>query len=130
MSVFARTRLDTDTLAVHRLEAGANIGSKWGSGYIRYLSDDQGINGFKIKNADIGGDINVTQHWGVSAYGNRDLIQNAWVIRDVGVFYKDECIRVDVFYRHEDVIIGRLGNSDQLSVRLTLATLGGPIYGR
>ena len=130
VSFFARTRLDTDTLAVHRLEAGANIGSKWGSGYIRYLSDDQGINGVKIKNADIGGDINVTQHWGVSAYGNRDLIQNAWVIRDVGVFYKDECIRVDVFYRHEDVIIGRLGNSDQLSVRLTLATLGGPIYGR
>ena len=77
-----------------------------------------------------GGDINVTQHWGVSAYGNRDLIQNAWVIRDLGVFYKDECIRVDVFYRHEDVIIGRLGSSDQLSVRLTLATLGGPIYGR
>ena len=72
----------------------------------------------------------MTQHWGVSAYGNRDLIQNAWVIRDVGVFYKDECIRVDVFYRHEDVIIGRLGNSDHLSVRLTLATLGGPIYGR
>ena len=51
-------------------------------------------------------------------------------VRDVGAFYKDECIRVDVFYRHEDVIIGRLGPSDQLSVRLTLATLGGPLYGR
>ena len=119
-----------DTLDVHRLEAGADVRSKWGSGYVRYLSDDQGINGAKIKNADVGGDINVTQHWGVSAYGNRDLIQNAWVIRDLGVFYKDECIRVDVFYRHEDVIIGRLGSSDQLSVRLTLATLGGPLYGR
>jgi LPS-assembly protein len=129
-SLFARTRLDADTLDVHRLEAGANINSKWGSGYVRYLKDDQGINGTKIENADVGGDINVTQHWGVSAYGNRDLIQNAWVIRDLGVFYKDECIRVDVFYRHEDVIIGRLGSSDQLSVRLTLATLGGPLYGR
>ena len=80
--------------------------------------------------ADLGADINLTQHWGVSAYGNRDLIQNAWVIRDVGVFYKDECIRVDVFYRHEDVIIGRLGSSDQLSIRLTLATLGAPFYGQ
>ncbi|MFI4949403.1 MAG: LPS-assembly protein LptD [Caulobacterales bacterium] len=130
ISFFARTRLDSDTLDVHRLEAGANVNTKWGSGYVRYLSDDQGINGTPIKNMDLGGDINVTQHWGVSAYGNRDLEQNAWVIRDVGVFYKDECIRVDVFYRHEDVIIGRLGSSDQLSVRLTLATLGGPIYGR
>jgi LPS-assembly protein len=130
LSFFARTRLDADTLEVHRLEAGANVNIKWGSGYVRYLSDDQGINGTPIKNLDVGGDINLTQHWGVSAYGNRDIEQNAWVIRDLGVFYKDECIRVDVFYRHEDVILGRLGSSDQLSVRLTLATLGGPIYGR
>jgi len=130
LSFFGRARLDADTLEVHRIEAGVNVNNKWGSGYVRYLKDDQGINGVPIKNLDLGGDINVTQHWGVSAYGNRDLIQNAWVIRDVGVFYKDDCIRVDVFYRHEDVIIGRLGSSDQLSVRLTLATLGAPLYGR
>jgi LPS-assembly protein len=129
-SAFVRTRLDSDTLAVHRIEAGANVVSKYVTGYVRYLDDDQGINGTPIKNFDVGGDLNITQHWGISAYGNRDLIQNAWVIRDVGVFYKDDCIRVDVFYRHEDVIIGRLGPSDQLSVRLTLATLGGPLYGR
>jgi len=131
---FLRTRLDSDTLEVHRLEAGLDARVKLGhqavSGYFRYLKDDQGINGVPIKNFDVGGDLNLTEHWGVSAYGNRDLIQNAWVIRDLGVFYKDDCIRVDVFYRHEDVIIGRLGPSDQLSVRLTLATLGGPLYGR
>jgi LPS-assembly protein len=129
-SAFLRTRLDSDTLAIHRIEAGANIATKYVSGYVRYLDDDQGINGTPIKNFDVGGDLNITQHWGLSAYGNRDLLQNAWVIRDVGVFYKDDCVRVDVFYRHEDVIIGRLGPSDQLSVRLTLATLGGPLYGR
>ena len=129
ISFFGRARLDADTLEVHRLEAGVDVNRNWGSGHVRYLSDDQGINGAKVKNADVGGDLNLTQHWGISAYGNRDLIQNAWVIRDVGVFYKDDCIRVDVFYRHEDVILGRLGSSDQLSVRLTLATLGAPLYG-
>ena len=128
VSVFARTRLDADTLEVHRLEAGANVAAKWGSGYFRYLTDDQGINGVKISNADLGGDLNLTQHYGISAYGNRDLIQHAWVIRDLGVFYKDDCLRVDVIYRREDTIIGRLGPSDQLTVRLTLATLGGPLY--
>ncbi len=132
LSFFARTRLDSETFEIHRLEAGINVGYKWGSGYVRYLKDDQGINGVPIKNLDLGWDLNIpgTQHWGVSTYGNRDLIQNAWVIRDVGVFYKDDCIRVDVYYRHEDVIIGRLGSSDQLQVRLTLATLGVPFYGR
>jgi LPS-assembly protein len=129
-SLFARTRLDGETLEVHRLEAGADIYSKkWGSGFVRYLTDDQGVNGTPVKNFDFGADLNVTQHWGVSSYGNRDLLQHAWVIRDVGVFYKDDCIRVDVYYRHEDVIVGRLGSSDQLSVRLTLATLGAPFYG-
>ena len=131
LSFFGRTRLDGETLEVHRLEAGANYSNpRWGSGFIRYLKDDQGVNGTPIKNVDLGADFNVTQHWGISAYGNRDLIQQAWVIRDIGVFYKDECVRVDVFYRHEDVIIGRLGPSDQLSIRLTLATLGAPFYGR
>lgn len=129
LSFFARTRLDADNLEVHRLEAGVNVSNKFGSGYVRYLSDDQGINGTPVKNFDVGGDLNLTQHWGLSAFGNRDLLQKAWVIRDIGAFYKDECIRVDVFYRHEDVIVGRVGPSDQLSIRLTLATLGAPLYG-
>jgi LPS-assembly protein len=51
------------------------------------------------------------------------------VIRDYGVFYKDECIRVDVVYRKEDTVIGRLGPRESISLRLTLATLGGPLYG-
>ncbi|MFL5295997.1 MAG: LPS-assembly protein LptD [Phenylobacterium sp.] len=130
LSLFARTRLDADTLEVHRLEAGANLNFTRVTGFVRYLSDDQGINGTKIRNADVGGDFSITRNWGISVYGNRDLIQNAWVIRDLGVFYKDDCIRVDVFYRHEDVIIGRLGPTDKLTMRLTLATLGGPLYGR
>ncbi|MGZ6049201.1 MAG: LPS-assembly protein LptD [Phenylobacterium sp.] len=131
LDFFGRTRLDGETFEVHRLEAGLNFSNaRWASGFVRYLKDDQGVNGTPVKNIDLGADFNVTQHWGISAYGNRDLIQQAWVIRDVGVFYKDECVRVDVFYRHEDVIIGRLGSSDQLSIRLTLATLGAPFYGR
>jgi LPS-assembly protein len=130
LSFFGRARIDGETYKIHRLEAGVDVNYKWGSGYVRYLSDDEGIDGTPIKNVDFGGDLNLTQHWGLSTYGNRDLIQDAWVIRDVGVFYKDDCIRVDVYYRHEDIIAGRLGTTDALSVRLTLATLGAPFYGR
>ncbi|MBS0333595.1 MAG: LPS assembly protein LptD, partial [Proteobacteria bacterium] len=130
LSFFARTRLDAETFQVHRLEAGANVNFTWANGYVRYLTDDQGVNGTPIRNLDLGADFNLTKNWGISTYGNRDLLQHAWVIRDVGVFYKDDCIRVDVYYRHEDVILGRLGSTDQLSVRLTLATLGAPFYGQ
>ncbi len=126
-SAFTRMRLDGDTLDVERAEAGANLSVKRASGYFRYLRDNTDINGVKRENFDLGGDLQLTDHWGISAYGNRDMVQKAWVIRDVGVYYRDECTRVDVIYRREDTVVGRLGPSDSIAIRLTLATLGEPI---
>ncbi len=125
LSVFARARLDSDDLGIHRLEAGANVFNKYGNGFVRYLTDDFDINGNRRENLDLGGEVYIATNYGVSFYGSRDLQQDAWVIRDVGVFYRDDCIRVDVIYRREDIIIGRLLPSESVSVRLTLATLGG-----
>jgi LPS-assembly protein len=130
LSMFARARLDSDTLDVHRLEAGVNAYNKYGSGFVRYLTDDFDINGAKRENLDVGGEIYLSRHYGVSLYGNRDLARDAWVIRDLGVFYRDDCLRVDVIYRREDTIVGRLLPSNSVSVRLTLATLGGSFNGR
>lgn len=130
LSMFARARLDSDTLDIHRLEAGANVYNKFGNGFVRYLRDDFDINQEKRENLDVGGEVYVTKNWGVSAYGHRDLRADAWVIRDLGVFYRDDCLRVDVIYRREDTIIGRLLPSESVSVRLTLATLGGTSNGR
>ena len=130
LSLFARARLDSADLAIHRLESGANISTKRGYGFVRYLRDDFDINGVTRENVDIGGEVLFASRWGVTAYGNRDIGQNAWVIRDVGVFYKDDCVRVDLVYRKEDTVIGQLGPRESISLRLTLATLGGPLYGR
>lgn len=126
ISVFTRARLDSDTLDVERAEAGANISRKWGAGYFRYLRSNTDINNTKTENFDVGGEVFLTKNWGVTAYGNRDLVQKAWVIRDLGVVYRDECTRVDFIYRREDTIIGRLGPSESFTIRLTLATLGEP----
>ena len=130
VSMFARARLDTDNLDIHRLEAGVNVYKKRGNGFIRYLTDDFDINGVKTENLDVGGELYVAKNYGVSLYGNRDLKRDAWVIRDIGVFYRDDCLRFDVIYRREDTIIGRLLPSESISVRLTLATLGGSFNGR
>jgi len=66
----------------------------------------------------------------MSFYGNRDMVQQAWVVRDLGIVYRDDCTRFEVIYRREDTVIGRLGPSDSIGIRLTLATLGGPIDAR
>ena len=130
LSLFTRARLDSDTLDIHRLEAGVNASNKYGNGFVRYLIDDFDINGIKRENLDVGGEIYISKNYGVSVYGNRDLRRDAWVIRDYGVFYRDDCLRLDVIYRREDTIIGRLLPSESVSVRLTLATLGGAFNGR
>ena len=128
VSFFSRARLDSDTLTLQRAEAGANVTVKHGNGYFRYLRDVSGPTGQKTENVDLGGEVYLSKHWGLSAYGNRDLAQNAWLIRDLGLVYRDECTRIDVIYRREDVVVGRLGKSESVAVRLTLATLGGPMY--
>jgi LPS-assembly protein len=130
LTFFSRARLDSETFAIRRAEIGANVSTKRASGYARYLRADRDINGNKTENLDVGGEVFLTKNWGVSAYGSRDLVQDAWVVRDVGVVYRDECIRIDVIYRHEDAVVGRLGPSDSVAVRLTLATLGEPLYTR
>jgi LPS-assembly protein len=138
LTFFARARLDTDSLSLHRAEAGVNVANKWASGYIRYLRDDSNILGAsvagttiipagqRLENFELGGDVPIGKNWGLTAYGNRDLVQKAWVIRDLGVYYRDDCTRVDVIYRREDTIVGRLGPRDSIALRLTLATLGTP----
>ncbi|MES3028266.1 MAG: LPS-assembly protein LptD [Pseudomonadota bacterium] len=128
LSFFTRARLD-DELSVARAEMGVNVHNKWGSGYVRYLRDRANPNDDKVENVDLGGQLRLTKNWGLTAYGNRDMEQDAWVIRDLGVFYTDECTRIDVIYRKEDTLRGRLGPSESITVRLTLATLGEPLYG-
>lgn len=130
VSLFARTRLDGEDLTVRRAEAGANVSLKRGSGYFRYLKEETGPGSGRRENADLGGEIFVTENWGVTAYGNRDIAASAWVIRDLGVVYRDDCTRLDIFYRQEDLQVGRLGSSTSINIRLTLATLGGPLGAR
>lgn len=130
VSLFARSRLDGEDLSVRRAEAGANVSLKRGSGYFRYLKEETGPGSARRENADLGGEVFFSDTWGVSFYGNRDIAASAWVIRDLGVVYRDDCTRLDIIYRQEDLQVGRLGSSTSINIRLTLATLGGPLGAR
>ncbi|MCA6316655.1 MAG: LPS-assembly protein LptD, partial [Phenylobacterium sp.] len=130
VSFFARSRLDGEDLSVRRAEAGANISVRRGSGYFRYFKEETGPGSGRRENADLGGEIFFNDTWGVSFYGNRDLSASAWVMRDIGLVYRDDCTRLDIIYRQEDLQVGRLGSSTSVNIRLTLATLGGPLGAR
>lgn len=130
VSAYVRSRLDNETGAVRRFEAGADVSKSWGNGSIRYLRDNLDISGVKQENLDARGQLNLTKNWAVSVYGARDLRTDVWRRRDFGIVYTDDCIRVEVIYQHQDQFtntpLGRtLRDNDSVVVRLTLATLGG-----
>jgi LPS-assembly protein len=128
LTAFARTRIDSTSSALRRIEAGADIDLSRVSGYIRYLRDDPGSLGIRTEDVDFRGQVLVTKHWGFSLYGVRDVQADVWRRRDVGLVYQDDCIHIEVVYEHGETFNRSLGPSDSLSLRLTLATLGDTGY--
>ncbi len=126
LSLFGRA-LVNDSLGLDRLELGANFATARMNGYVRYLDDNTQITG-PVKNFEMGSEILVTKHWGFDLDAIRDIEINQWTLVDLGLVYKDDCIKVAVVYRHQNTVVGRLGESDSVFLRLTLATLGDQGY--
>lgn len=126
VTLFSRIRLDEATLAIDRLEAGANFSTSRVSGYISYLQEAESPLGVPIKSVDVHGEAFLTRHWGVTSYAIID--SGAWRRQDVGVVYRDNCVRVEVLYRHDNTQNGTLGPSTSVVLRLSLATLGNSGY--
>ena len=135
LSLFSRA-LVGDQYGIDRLEVGADFAYQRVRGYIRYDIDNtiplQTINGIqyggKINDLEYGGEVFVTKHWGFSVGGIHDLQANDWRLANFGVIYKDDCIRAEVVYQHQDTIEGQLRGSDAVFLRLTLATLADEGY--
>jgi LPS-assembly protein len=146
VTAFTRARFDDDTSKLNRLEAGLDASVARGFASLRYLKDNRDTSGLRQENLDFVGDYKVSEHWGVTALGRlsyqdarafglpADRSEWSWTRRDLGVYYKDDCIRVDVIYQNEDRYTQtsdsglRLRADQSVVLRLTLATLGDTLY--
>jgi LPS-assembly protein len=156
--LFSRWRLDTNTFAINRLEAGASFATSRFTGYISYLFEAQSPSGqppalisqpynftpqpiclnapppnstlpaCSVNSLDFRGEIWATRHWGLALYGIHDFDAGVWRREDVGIVYRDDCIRVELLYRHDETFNGTLGPSTSVVIRLTLATMGNSGY--
>jgi LPS-assembly protein len=145
VTAFTRARFDDDNGKLNRIEAGLDASVSRGFASVRYLRDNKDTSGFRQENLDFIGDYTIREHWGVTALG-RLSYQDAlalgrpasesrwsWTRRDLGVYYKDDCIRVDVIYQNEDRYTQttsglKLKSDESVVLRLTLATLGDTLY--
>ena len=130
VSLFSRLRLDARSYGINRLETGANFATSRVTGYISFLQEAQSPTGVKVKSVDFHGEAYATKHWGVTLYGIRDIDGGEWRKRDVGIVYRDDCIRVELLYRRDETFNGTLGPSSAVVLRLNLATLGNSGYSR
>jgi LPS-assembly protein len=120
--LFTRLRLDSHSFAVDRLEAGAAFSTYRLEGSVSYLKEAQGPAGVAIDSLDIHGAVYATQHWGATTYLIVD--SGAWRRKEIGLVYRDECVRIEVVYRHDETFNGTLGPSTSVVLRLRLATFG------
>lgn len=133
INAFVRTRLDSKTQEIHRIETGIDAFTKRGYGSIRYLKDELDSNGSRQENFEARGELKLTKRFSLTTFGQRDMVADVWRRRDVGMAYEDECIRIDVIYQQEDRYAStssglRLQPDRTIVFRLTLATLGDTGY--
>lgn len=132
IALFTRSRLASDTFDLHREEAGVNFFFRRFAGSIRYAFEQNGLvqqnNGVstigRVENVEVHGEYFFRPNWGIGVNTTRDLVAQTFPVSQIALIYRDECIRVDVIYTHDDTYGAAIGNSDNITVRLTLATLG------
>ena len=123
VSIYDRTELDNDNFALRREEVGVNLMTKFLQGYVRYLHDNSDPANV-LHDLEAAGNLYVTKNWGVVFDGTRDLVHDAWARRDVGVFFQNDCARIEIVYHYEAGFAELGGPSNSVQLRLTLATLG------
>jgi LPS-assembly protein len=120
--LFSNLRLDTQNLSVNEAELGADLRTAWAEGSVSYLYEAESPLGVRINSVDIHTALFPIRHWGVTNY----IIIDGGAFRreEAGLVYRDDCIRVEVLYRHDETFNGTLGPTTSVLLRLTLATLG------
>ncbi len=145
-TAYTRARLDADTFTVRRNDTGVNFSLGRDFLSLRYSYNISGyqitaepgavVNGVQLplnyvstiaptQDASIGGQIFLTQHWGLGANVTRDLEENIFPVAQLDLIYQDECLRLDILYNHNQTFGNVIGTSNAITVRLTLSTLGG-----
>ena len=140
---FSRLRLGSSALRLNYLEVGLRAATPRLAGYVSYVEEarspsylpvvapsvassspgsQQVLGDARVKSLDIHGEAFVSRNWGLTGYAIVD--DGAFRRQDIGVVYRDDCIRVEVLYRHDETFNGTLGPSTSVVLRLSLATFG------
>ncbi|MEO6378803.1 MAG: LPS-assembly protein LptD, partial [Caulobacteraceae bacterium] len=124
LSLFSRARLDADSFAVRREEAGFNWSLPHGTFGLRYLYNDQDALNLKTQSIDLAASYFFTKNWGASVTASRDLQQDVWPRTQFSLLYQNDCIQLALVFTHDQTYDNRIAPSNSIQIRLNLTTLG------
>lgn len=130
LSGFTRALLDSQSGQIRRLEGGINDGGAQLNGFFRYLFDDIGVAGVRTENAQFGGQVLLTKHWGLAGSASLDIANKVAPLEAVGLVYQDECTHWELIWQHDGTYNRTLRPSNTVMLRLLLVTLGSTGYQR
>lgn len=124
-SIAARTRIDSETGDVNRLDVGAGL-SAWRLDAAATYTDIADVAApAQLREVRAEAQFNVTRHWSLTWDIIRDLDDSVTRATAAGIRYRDECTDFRIFWQREDLEIGDLGPSESIKFEIVLFTLGG-----
>ncbi|MBX7247541.1 MAG: LPS assembly protein LptD [Caulobacteraceae bacterium] len=130
INAWTRARID-DNGDVRHGEAAIDWTTSRTKGYVRYVVDDRDafdLTRPRREEVESGGELFVTDNWGVTFRGHYDFEDQKWRRSELGLVYQDECLRLEVVYERNETRVGELRPSESVFFRLNLATLGDTGY--
>ena len=81
----------------------------------------------RLEDMSASGTMSLTRNIGVDVNATRDMRTRVFPQAQIGVFYQDDCIRVDWLYHHNEIYRGlgaKVVASDGIGIRLSIVTFG------
>jgi len=81
----------------------------------------------RTEDMSVNGTYFLNKNWGMSTNVSRDMHDRLFPQAQLGLIYKDDCIRLDLIYSHDQTFQGnglKPLTGDSIAFRLTLAAFG------
>lgn len=122
-----RLRLDSDSLAINRLDTRVSTRFWRVNASARYFRIDEDIRP-DVDTPDEGFQVNtrfrVTKHYSLLYSQLRDITDRRDNRRQFGIIYQDDCSRFQIVYTRSETLDRTIGSNDSIRFSFTLATLG------
>jgi LPS-assembly protein len=123
--IAARTRIDTETGDVNRLDVDASVRFWRLDAGATYTDIADPAAPRELRELKANAQFDVTERWSLTWNVVRDLDDSITRRTQAGLRYRDECTDFRIFWQREDLQIGDLGPSESIKFEIVLFTLGG-----